>query len=159
MPRVAEMHGKGYGMPSSHAQFMTFFAISLSGFLLFRHAPTPSTSYSPSTLLERGLFSMLACCGAAAVAGSRVYLSYHTPRQVLAGVAAGLSFAMLWFVLTSYLRKHGWVDRILDTALARALRMRDLIMTEDLPDAGWGRWESKRRIRRNLPNGGSKKFQ
>jgi dolichyldiphosphatase len=142
---AAEMYGKGYGMPSSHAQFVAFFSLSLSLFLLLRHVPTPSTSYSPSSFVERLLVSLAACLCAAAVAASRVYLNYHTPKQVLAGVAAGISFAVAWFVFTTCLRRWGWIDWALETWLSRKLRMRDLITAEDLIDAGWGRWESRRK--------------
>jgi len=152
---AAEMYGKGYGMPSSHAQFVAFFSLSLSLFLLLRHVP--STSYSPSSFVERLLVSLVACLCAAAVAASRVYLNYHTPKQVLAGVAAGISSAVAWFVFTTYLRRWGWIDWALETWLSRKLRMRDLITAEDLIDAGWGRWESRRKAKLNVPNGTSKK--
>lgn len=152
------MYGKGYGMPSSHSQFVAFFAVSLTLFLLFRHVPTPSTSYSPSTLLERLLLSFVACLGASAVAASRVYLNYHTPKQVCVGAAAGVTFAIVWFLFTTYLRRTGWIDWALDTSVSRKLRFRDLVTTEDLQDAGWGRWESRRKERRGVDaNGQSKK--
>ncbi|KAL6243650.1 hypothetical protein RBB50_009643 [Rhinocladiella similis] len=146
--RPQQMHGKGYGMPSSHAQFVTFFSLSLSLWLLFRHVPTSSTSYSPSTFLERLLLSLLACVGAGAVAASRVYLNYHTPKQVLVGVAAGAIFAVIWFTFTTYLRRSGWIDCALETWISRRFRFRDLITTEDIQDAGWGRWETRRKAKR-----------
>ena len=143
------MYGKGYGMPSSHAQFVAFFAVSLTFFLLLRHSPSASTSYSPSTFGERVLLSLLACCCASAVAASRIYLNYHTPKQVLVGVGAGVLSAIGWFLVTTYLRRYGWIDWALENPLARMLRMRDLITTEDLMDAGWGRFESRRKARRS----------
>lgn len=151
------MYGKGYGMPSSHAQFVAFFAVSLSLFLLLRHAPTASTSHSPSTFAERIMLSLLACCCAGAVAASRVYLNYHTSKQVLVGVVVGSSSAAAWFALTTVLRRYGWIDWTLDNSLARILRMRDLITTEDLVDAGWGQFESRRKARRVETNGSTKK--
>lgn len=150
------MFGKGYGMPSSHAQFVAFFAVSLSFFLLFRHVPS-SASSSASNLAERVVLSILACIGASAVAGSRVYLNYHTPKQVLVGVAAGISFAGLWFLFTTYLRRLGWIAWALDFQIAHKLRLRDLITTEDLVDAGWERWQARRLTKRNIPNGRLKK--
>ena len=144
------MTGKGYGMPSSHSQFVAFFSVSLSLFLLFRHVPTTSTSYSPSTFQERLFISLLACMGAGTVAASRVYLNYHTPKQVWVGVAAGAIFAVVWFLFTACLRRFGGVEWALDTWLARKLRMRDLITTEDIQDAGWGRWEARRKAKRSL---------
>lgn len=151
------MYGKGYGMPSSHAQFVAFFSLSLSLFLLLRHVPNPSTTHSPSTLSERVGLSLVACLCAAAVAVSRVYLNYHTPKQVLAGCAAGAAAALLWFLLTACLRRLGWIQWALDTRWARMMRMRDLVVTEDLVDAGWARWESRRNAERRIQNGTMKK--
>jgi dolichyldiphosphatase len=151
------MFGKGYGMPSSHAQFVAFFSISLSLFLLVRHVPSHANSYAPSTMVERVLLSILACLCASAVAASRIYLNYHTPKQVLVGAVAGIAFAIIWFFFTTLLRRHGWIDWALDTWLSRRLRVRDLITTEDLMDAGWERWESRRKMKRNAPNGTTKK--
>lgn len=155
--RPKQMYGKGYGMPSSHAQFVAFFAVSLSMFLLLRHKPSTSTSHSPSTFTERVSLSLLACCCASAVAASRFYLNYHTPKQVLVGVAAGASSAVAWFIVTTILRRYGWIDWALENPLARMLRMRDLVTTEDLVDAGWVRYQSRRRARRAKINGSPKK--
>ena len=151
------MYGKGYGMPSSHAQFVAFFSISLSLWLLLRHVPTPSTTYLTSTMAERVLLSVVACLCASAVAGSRVYLNYHTPEQVFVGVAAGAASALLWFVFTTFLRRYGWIEWTLDLEPSRMLRFRDLVTTEDLMDAGWVRYESRRRARSNRPDGATKK--
>lgn len=154
------MHGKGYGMPSSHAQFVSFFATSLTLFLLVRHRPSTQhgmshnnsndaliyPTYKQSTFLERLVLSTLAICGAASVAASRIYLSYHTPKQVNVGIAAGAIFAVVWFVFTSLLRSSGWLEYGLDTSLARLVRLRDLITTEDLQDSGWARWVARRRM-------------
>ena len=149
------MFGKGYGMPSSHSQFVAFFSLSLSFFLLFRHQTAHHTSYRPSTFIQRLSVSILACFCAISVAASRVYLSYHTPRQVWIGFGAGLAFAVVWFLFTTYLRSAGWIDWGLDLELSRLLRFRDLILTEDLQDAGWGRWEDRRKSKggNSVPNG------
>ncbi|KAI9800358.1 MAG: hypothetical protein M1825_004128 [Sarcosagium campestre] len=141
------MNGKGYGMPSSHAQFVAFFSVSLSLFLLLRHRPTPTTTRTPTTLTTRAVLAALSCIGAAAVAGSRIYLSYHTPKQVLVGSIAGIVSALLWFLVTAALRRSGLLLWLLDLPAARMLRMRDLVVVEDLVDAGWVRWESKRHSR------------
>ncbi|KAF2878546.1 DOLPP1 protein [Massariosphaeria phaeospora] len=145
--RPPEMHGKGYGMPSSHAQYVTFFSLSLTLFLLFRHDPHPTETHTPFSFLQRLALSVLALVSAAAVAVSRIYLSYHTPRQVLVGCAAGAGFAVVWFGFTTYLRSAGWVDWALEQYLARLFRVRDLVVQEDLADSGWARWE-ERRLRR-----------
>lgn len=147
-----EIHGKGYGMPSSHAQFVAFFSIYLTLFLLVRHEPHPTKTHTPLSLTHRLSLSVAALLSAAAVAGSRVYLSYHTPKQVMAGCAAGAVIAVGWFVATAILRKSGWLEWTLDTEVARHFRMRDLAVTEDLMDAGWARWEERRK-KRSTPNG------
>ncbi|KAF2471154.1 PAP2-domain-containing protein [Lindgomyces ingoldianus] len=147
--RPREMHGKGYGMPSSHAQFVAFFSLTLTFFLLFRHVPHPTETHTPFTFFQRLLLSLVTLAFAAAVASSRIYLNYHTPKQVLVGCAAGAVFAVVWFGFTTVLRRAGWVDWMLDTRLARTGRVRDLVVQEDLVDSGWARWE-ERRVRRRL---------
>jgi dolichyldiphosphatase len=141
------MNGKGYGMPSSHAQFVSFFSVYLALFLLFRHKPHPTNTHTPTTFAERFFLSIAALGSAAAVAWSRIYLNYHTPKQVLVGCSAGAICAVAWFGLTTFLRRFGWVEWGLDLWPARLLRMRDLVVTEDLMDAGWARWETRRRKR------------
>lgn len=157
--RPQQMHGKGYGMPSSHSQFVSFFSVSLALFLLLRHRPSDGhqssnsvpgaaiyPTYKQSSLLERLLLSLLALAGAASVCASRIYLSYHTPKQVMVGAVAGAIFALLWFVSTTIIRKSGWLEWSLETQLARLVRMRDLIVTEDLQDAGWARWDERQKM-------------
>lgn len=145
-----EMYGKGYGMPSSHAQFVAFFSTHLTLFLLLRHQSHPTHTHHALLARARAGVSVFALAGAAAVAASRVYLRYHTPRQVLAGSAAGVIFAVGWFAATSCLRRAGVVDALLDHPLARALRVRDLVVHEDLVEAGWLRWQEKAAARRRV---------
>ncbi|KPI37934.1 putative dolichyldiphosphatase [Cyphellophora attinorum] len=145
--RPTEHIGKGYGMPSSHAQFAAYFCLHLTLFLVLRHQTSQqtSTSHRPTSKIERLALSILVSFVAFLVATSRIYLNYHTPLQVWTGFGIGLAFAVLWFGFTTYLRSNGWVDWALDTKLARLFRMRDLLLTEDLQDAGWGRWEERRK--------------
>ena len=143
------MNGKGYGMPSSHAQFTAFFSVSLTLFLLLRHTPLPaSPSHTPFSILQRLLLSTVALICAGTVAWSRIYLNYHNPQQVLVGFSAGSLYALGWFAVTDYLRRSGWLDWGLDTWAAKELRMRDLVVEEDLVAPGWDRWERKKRDRR-----------
>ncbi|KAM4056097.1 PAP2 superfamily protein [Hirsutella rhossiliensis] len=159
--RPRRIHGKGYGMPSSHAQFVAFWSLSLALFLLVRHrpqtAPSPSSSaralslgarHRPWSLLERLLVSLAAAALAALVAWSRIYLGYHTPRQVFAGTAAGALSAIAWFLATAHLRRSGFLAWALDTPLARAFRVRDLVVHEDMCQAGWEKWEESRAARK-----------
>ena len=141
------MNGKGYGMPSSHAQFVTFFSVYLALFLLLRHQPHPTHTHTPLTLFERFFVSLLALASAASIAVSRIYLNYHTPKQVLVGCAAGAGLAIGWFIMIEYMRVSGWLDWVLETDLAKTFRMRDLVVTEDLTDAGWLRWREGKKKR------------
>lgn len=139
------MHGKGYGMPSSHAQFVSFFSVTLTLFLLFRHVPHPTDTHTPLSFGGRFLLSVAAMVSAGAVAISRIYLSYHTQKQVIVGCVAGASFALVWFGLTTFLRRAGWINWALETWIFRAFRVRDLVVQEDLVDSGWARWEERRK--------------
>ncbi|KAI1138836.1 PAP2-domain-containing protein [Hypoxylon sp. FL0543] len=145
--RPRRMNGKGYGMPSSHAQFVAYFAVSLALFLLLRHQPpSPGVrkrNHTPMSLVERAMWSVVGLAMAAAVAWSRVYLNYHTERQVLVGCAAGTVSAVGWFVITTIVRRSGWLAWALDTPIARFFRVRDLVVEEDLCQAGWEKWDDK----------------
>ncbi|KAI5300619.1 hypothetical protein KEM55_006139 [Ascosphaera atra] len=153
--RPRELHGHGYGMPSSHAQYVGFFSTYLALFLLFRHAPTAGSSSSSSADRRstgipyplRLFISVLAVASAAIVAGSRVYLRYHTKRQVLAGLTLGVVVATCWFVVTACARRLGLLDWGLNTRIARLARVRDLVREEDPAEAGWVRWLEKQRQR------------
>jgi dolichyldiphosphatase len=129
------MHGKGYGMPSSHAQFVSFFSITLALFLLFRHVPHPTDTHTPFSFFQRFLLSVLALVSAAAVAVSRIYLSYHTPKQVLVGCLAGAVCAVVWFAFTTYLRRAGWIEWILETELARLFRVRHTLRRKHMEES------------------------
>lgn len=56
---------------------------------------------------------------------SRVYLFYHSPLQVLAGVVIGISVGIAWFIFVVLLRDLGIVDLLLDTYPARWFYIKD----------------------------------
>lgn len=147
-------------MPSSHAQFTAFWAVSVALFLLIRHNPhvkNASTTHVPTSLFERLFLAVMVLGGAAAVAQSRIYLNYHTPKQVLVGCAAGALCAVGWFIVTSYLRYAGWTEWALDLDICRYFRIRDLLVNEDLVDAGWERWQSRRSKRNAMDDSTNRK--
>jgi dolichyldiphosphatase len=199
-PRMTA-HGKGYGMPSSHAQFAFFWAVAVGLFLVVRHRPRqqqhesvrrvrsgPGTgaganegkpgvstagrttrfrggglgqiqardvetyAHQPWSLVERVVATVVALGLASAVAWSRVYLGYHTPKQVLAGCLAGSVCAVAWFVTTYVLRQTGLLAQALDVSVVRWFRVRDLVVEEDLCQAGWEKWEDKRLAAERLKN-------
>jgi dolichyldiphosphatase len=127
------MHGKGYGMPSSHAQFSAFFALYLVLLLLHRNLGGRELPQ-----WRRALYALAAAAGSVAVATSRIYLKYHTPKQVLVGYIAGLVCAAAWYLVTSTARtiQEGklW-DALL--SLGACLWVRDRCLESDLVVAGW----------------------
>jgi dolichyldiphosphatase len=99
-PRPTTFLGKGYGMPSSHAQFMSFFAVyyTLWFVVYLRHTP-----------IAHGWRRMIQWCAvlmawilSTVVCFSRWYLLYHTIEQVLCGFCIGSCIAALWFVVVVY---------------------------------------------------------
>jgi hypothetical protein len=75
--RPAQMLGKGYGMPSSHAQFVAFFAVYLGLWVLVRHDPwktNDSKTHMPTPMWQRAGLALAAFGGAIAVAQSRMYV-------------------------------------------------------------------------------------
>lgn len=76
--RPAQMIGKGYGMPSSHAQFVAFFAVYLGLWVVVRHDPwktNESKTHVPTPMWQRVGLALAALGGAVAVAQSRMYVS------------------------------------------------------------------------------------
>lgn len=140
---------KGYGMPSSHAQFLAFFSVYLTLFLLIRHSPHPSDTHSPTTLVQRIGIALCSGLFAAVVCASRVYLSYHTVHQVLVGGCVGTITAIAWFVVTELARRLGWVQWALDKRELSLFRIRDLVVEEDLAESGWERWKIVSRRRKS----------
>ncbi|KAL1870847.1 hypothetical protein Daus18300_004935 [Diaporthe australafricana] len=183
--------GKGYGMPSSHAQFVAFWAVAMALFLLVRHAPSwtdhgygrrpaaadngksggggrrnnnkdvvaertgswggrqewvmvESYAHRPWSYAERAAAAVFVLGVAALVAWSRVYLGYHTVNQVLVGCLAGALSAVAWYVVTAVVRNTGLLAWALESPVARGLRVRDLVVSEDLSQAGWEKWEDRK---------------
>lgn len=87
-----------YGMPSTHAQFMWFFAAYTTLFICIRLHHNNNSSIS-----ERfWRIAIIAACIIVAilVTYSRVYLLYHTVSQVLYGAFIGIILGSVWFVVT-----------------------------------------------------------
>ncbi|KAK3378441.1 phosphatidic acid phosphatase type 2/haloperoxidase [Podospora didyma] len=101
-------------------------------------------AHEPWSFAQRAAVSVVALGLACAVAWSRIYLGYHTPKQVLAGVAAGSVSAVGWFAITYMVRQAGLLVWALEMPVARWFRLRDLVVEEDLCQAGWEKWETQR---------------
>lgn len=89
-----------FGMPSSHSQFMWFFATYISFFVFIRlhHMNNNTIMESMSKLVIIGSSVALALT----VCVSRVYLQYHTLAQVICGSVVGFLFATVWFAFTYF---------------------------------------------------------
>lgn len=110
-----------HGMPSSHTQFMVFFAVYLSLWVGLRLRPRPTALCGPraTAALQGGVIFVLFFL-AAAVGVSRVYLQYHTVPQVVCGAAVGALTGAGWFgVMATVLAptfprvEAWWVSRLL----------------------------------------------
>lgn len=197
-PQRIHRTGKGYGMPSSHAQFVAFWAVAMALFLLVRHTPSwtghgyrpaaargeqngdggakgdntnnnsnsnkdgirpragrvnawgqewvmvETYAHRPWSYAERAAASVVVLLAAAAVSWSRVYLGYHTVSQVLVGAGAGAACGVAWYAVTAIVRQAGLLAWALESPVARGLRLRDLVVSEDLSQAGWEKWEDRK---------------
>ncbi|XP_018312274.1 dolichyldiphosphatase 1 [Mycetomoellerius zeteki] len=84
-----------YGMPSTHAQFMWFFAAYATLFIYFR------LNYN-CTITERFWRTIVAIgciVTALLVTYSRVYLLYHSNTQVVWGALIGITLGSAWFLI------------------------------------------------------------
>ncbi|KAK1272001.1 hypothetical protein QJS04_geneDACA022045 [Acorus gramineus] len=80
-----------HGWPSSHSQYMFFFALYLT-LLSLRH---PRRRRGIASLMSPVF--LLSWPSALLTMYSRVYLGYHTVSQVFAGAGLGLVVAAIWF--------------------------------------------------------------
>lgn len=107
-----------YGMPSSHAQFMTYYATYLCLWMCFRMR----YQFSFQRKLSRGLAVYVL---AGLVCYSRYYLHYHTLEQIGVGVMVGIILAVGWFITVVFLRELGIIDLLLDLYPARYFYVKD----------------------------------
>ncbi|KAJ2391828.1 hypothetical protein H4S02_001125 [Coemansia sp. RSA 2611] len=100
-PRPHEHLGDGYGMPSSHAQFMGFFVVYV-------------VVYLETRVVMHQVHRRVVQAGSLVLGGlvliSRVYLGYHTVRQVLAGAIVGAGTGAVWYALVENCRVQ-FVDK------------------------------------------------
>ena len=94
-PRPPTSKKDGYGMPSSHSQFVWYFAIY--GLLCL--------SVSRQNPWIRLIYAMGMVGGATGVSISRVWLDYHTVDQVLVGASVGSVIGILWFYIIAFLSR------------------------------------------------------
>lgn len=143
------MHGKGYGMPSSHAQFVAFFSVYITLWVLLRCSHLSS--------FKRTVVPLLSFSGAAAISLSRIYLSYHTPKQVLAGSVAGTILAIFWFSATSFLRYSN--VKIADKTpwewilwVGSLIYVKDMCLDVDLVEQDYNLWKAQAEVHKDGKN-------
>lgn len=114
MPRPASAGGlgdggTGYGMPSSHSQFMGFFAAFC---LLHLHAHRPRSARAPVRLVacarkaEHVASQAFVLLLSLATVFSRWYLGYHNASQVLVGSFLGLLVGGVYWHMTENLARN-----------------------------------------------------
>ncbi|TCD69129.1 hypothetical protein EIP91_008605 [Steccherinum ochraceum] len=90
--------GSGYGFPSSHSQWMGYFASFLLCHFTFRHRFV-STGYRVLDVLFKTALYLSIITWSCAVAYSRYYLTYHTHMQVFWGFSIGVLFGFVYYTL------------------------------------------------------------
>lgn len=88
---IVKLH-KGYGMPSSHAQFMTYWAAIVSLWILYR--------LRFRVKIFKFIIISIVYLTTIVVCYSRVYLQYHTVKQVLIGSVVGTLCGTMWYLIT-----------------------------------------------------------
>ncbi|CAO3565964.1 unnamed protein product [Mortierella alpina] len=137
--RPTEYLGDGYGMPSSHSQFMAYFA-TYTILLLNRRGIV-----SNDILSHVGSVSVVVW--AALVVYSRVHLYYHTWQQVVAGTICGTVFGLAYYIFANkFLRSTGLFAWLVDHPWARALHVRDTYSIPDLATFDWEMWQQYRKL-------------
>ena len=116
-PPDTALHGRSFGWPSSHAQFVAF----LLTYIVWQCAPVvggtiPQRSRGGSWWVSLGateaiLLQAISALLTVGVCSSRIYLGYHTASQVWGGVALGFGWALGWFVL-----ERRWLRRACRTS-------------------------------------------
>ncbi|RPA78415.1 PAP2-domain-containing protein [Ascobolus immersus RN42] len=136
---LREGEGRGYGMPSSHGQFMGFFAVYCTLLLLVR-LPGSTHRSAGWQRFKTGLYLVAAWGVAGAVGLARVQLRYHTLEQVAAGLGAGMVLGLGWFIVTAVARK---ITPFWDFGMSLwgFFWGRDLMMHTDIVEDGYRTWQ------------------
>lgn len=134
--RPIDSVGNGYGFPSSHSQYMAFFATFLVLHLHCRHKFVSTGFWAVDVLWQAAVhFALIGW--AVVVAYSRLHLAYHSHHQVLWGATIGVVFAAFWYLVTEHIPTRNpdsvlgqWRDFIIRNPVSKWIRLRD----------GWAVW-------------------
>ncbi|RIA90892.1 phosphatidic acid phosphatase type 2/haloperoxidase [Glomus cerebriforme] len=130
--------GTGYGMPSSHAQFIAYFTIFASVYLYYKITFRNNLWKFP-IILGLIIFSFL-------VSYSRIYLNYHTTKQVIVGNIFGTTFAIFWYILIEkIIRPLGIFKIIIESHLAKYFYIKDNSSIKDIIRIEYTNWLALKR--------------
>ncbi|XP_057290553.1 dolichyldiphosphatase 1-like isoform X1 [Hydractinia symbiolongicarpus] len=132
-----ELYNK-YGMPSSHAQFMSFFAIYMLFFAYIRLKMHVYEKFMDN--IRQHLIAFSSVGASVIVCYSRIYLHYHTLEQVIVGIVVGLVNGAVWFYIVETLFTPIFQD-IVNTKIAEYFLIRD---SSNIPDILWFEYTSSR---------------
>ncbi|CDU24989.1 related to CAX4-required for full levels of dolichol-linked oligosaccharides [Sporisorium scitamineum] len=106
-PRPTDRLGAGYGMPSSHSQFLGFFAAFFLAHFWLNRPPLvkPRSLINSMRRFEHALAMVLIASISVLTCYSRHHLHYHTPLQIIVGLSIGLFFGGVYYYFTEYLSK------------------------------------------------------
>ncbi|CCH45627.1 Dolichyldiphosphatase [Wickerhamomyces ciferrii] len=107
----------GYGMPSAHSQFMGFFAIFFTLKIWL--------NWKDLTCIRKILGTLGVYILGSLVAFSRVYLYYHSYKQVAVGVLLGTAIGAPYFLVTSIARSLGLIDWIISWKIVNLFWVKD----------------------------------
>ncbi|RKP37868.1 hypothetical protein BJ085DRAFT_20452 [Dimargaris cristalligena] len=114
--------GEGYGMPSSHSQFMAF--LTIYG-MLHLHTYVQFRQVGWKYLVDFGLVVV-----SLTVAFSRIYLWYHSVAQVGMGLAIGTAFGLTYFAFIKYvIRPSGFIEWLVNHPLGQWVYLRDTTLS------------------------------
>jgi len=127
-----------YGMPSSHAQFVGFFAIYMFCFAYIRLKTREAEKFMDN--IRRHVIALSAIGAAVLVSCSRIYLYYHTLEQVFIGLIIGAVYGLLWFYVVEKLIMP-YSQNLVNTKLAEFFLIRD---SSSIPDILWFEYTASR---------------
>ena len=106
-PRPTDRLGAGYGMPSSHSQFLGFFAAFFLSHFWLNSPPLikPRSLINTMRCFEHALAMVLIASISILTCYSRHHLHYHTPLQIIVGLSIGVVFGGVYYYFTEYLSK------------------------------------------------------
>ncbi|KAI9144273.1 dolichyl pyrophosphate phosphatase 1 [Paraphysoderma sedebokerense] len=128
--------GKGYGMPSSHSQYMTYFTVFLILYLSYR--------IKLNSIYKLGI-SAVAVVTCLLVMYSRIHLQYHTPLQVLAGASLGCVFGLFWYMIGEYVARPLSLEhwRILEFKICQVFCLRDSRVVDNVVGWEYAQWKKE----------------